>query len=144
MSTLQLISHIHQLQSLITTVYMGLSELISVAALLWCLNQLARLIEFTYNAGKAVGTVYFRFIKPIVDQIDWLEVARTIYACLKVITVTVIATVIYVVDHLRRDIPTAYFWFERNFIDVPAPQTRKLEIIQIIPAKRARAAGFAA
>lgn len=131
MSTLQILSHIHQLQSLITTVTMGLSELISAAALLWCLNQLARLIEFTYNAGKAVGSVYFRFIKPVIDQIDWLEVARTVTACFKVIVVTVITTLIYVVDHLRRDIPTAYYWFERNFIDVPAPAPR-LEIIKLI------------
>ena len=46
------------------------NELITVAALLWSLNFLAGLIEKTWKAGYAVGTVARR--------IDWLAVATTV------------------------------------------------------------------
>ena len=57
MSTLQLLNHLHHLQSTLTAVWMGFSELFTAAAMLWCLNTLARAIRIVYVAGFFVATI---------------------------------------------------------------------------------------
>ena len=45
---------------------------------------------------------------------------RTVFTeCAVVIIAAIVAAVSFTIDHLRRDIPLAYAWVERNFIDVP-------------------------
>ena len=157
MTTFQILSHLPQITALIGTGVAGLTALFSVGVILQMLNVLANIIRFIAWTIQTIVRI-IRWALPIIiaglhqlhealiwlnDYIDWAEVRLVFIESLKVIAIYSIAAVIYAINHLRRDIPTAYFWFERNFIDVPAPRARKLEIIQIIPAKRARAAGFA-
>ena len=58
------------------------SEVFTAGAILWTLNTAGTAIEKTYNAGKAVGSVYYSHIKPVTDQIDWAEVGALVWSCL--------------------------------------------------------------
>jgi hypothetical protein len=130
MSTLQLLNHLHHLQSTITAVWMGFSELFTAAAMLWILNSVAKAIRIVYTAGYYTGYVCKRYLIPallwtadhislVISKIDWVEVRTIFTECAVVIISAVVAAVSFLIDHLRRDIPLAYGWVERNFIDVP-------------------------
>lgn len=72
---------LHLLQHLITTaakLYAIGGEIITATAILWALNLLANLIRKVYQAGRAVGYVYYRFIKPALAMINWREVGVTV------------------------------------------------------------------
>ena len=53
------------------------------------------------------------------DHIDWVEVRTVFLSNAAVILSATVAAVSFTFDHLRRDIPMAYAWVERNWIDVP-------------------------
>ena len=62
MTTLSMLSHLHQLQAFLTAAWAGLSELFTIATALWIFNQTVRAIRFvgdainwTWNAGQATG-----------------------------------------------------------------------------------------
>ena len=90
--------------SAITTLTTGIelvTELLSAAVLLMALDWLGTAIRFTYRAGYAVGTVWFRWGLPALlttadgiswlnSQIDWRFVAATAWDCLKVVAVLAI------------------------------------------------------
>jgi hypothetical protein len=70
--------------------------LIEAASLLWLLNQLASAIRWTYQAGHVAGTVYWRWLHPLVvatwagiswtwSQIDWRLVGAVVLDALKVL-----------------------------------------------------------
>jgi len=46
-------------------------ELLSITAILFCLNSLATLIKLTYQAGKAIGRFYFRWLH---SHCQWLAI----------------------------------------------------------------------
>jgi len=72
---------LHLAQSLITgaaKLYAIGGEIFTVTALLWALNLLGNITRKVYQAGRAVGYVYFHYIKPTLAQIDWRHVATTI------------------------------------------------------------------
>ena len=54
-------------------------EVFTAGAILWTLNAAGTAIEKTYNAGQAVGRVYFNQVKPVLDLIDWAEVRATLW-----------------------------------------------------------------
>jgi hypothetical protein len=79
MTTLHLI---HALESLIATgvrLYALGSELISVAAILWCLNFIANAVERTYRAGQAIGHFYYSRLRPLFASIDWALVRHVVW-----------------------------------------------------------------
>lgn len=78
MSTLHLL---HLVQSIITgaaKLYAIGGEIFTATAILWALNLLASLIRKVYQSGRAVGYIFFRYIKPALARIDWRHVATTI------------------------------------------------------------------
>ena len=150
MSTLTLLNHLHHLQSTITAVWMGFSELFTAAAMLWILNSVAKAIRIVYIAGYYTGYVCKRFIIPallwtadhislVLSKIDWVEVAATVLDCSKVIISATVAGVSFLIDHLRRGIPLAYAWVERNFIDVPP--SANVTTLQLTPVRTVRRHG---
>ena len=89
MTTLTLLNNLHHLQSTLTAVWMGFSELFTAAAMLWCLNALARAIRIVYVAGLWTGHITKRYIIPallwcadhislVLSKIDWLKCARSL------------------------------------------------------------------
>ena len=147
MTTLTLLNNLHHLQSTITAVWMGFSELFTAAAMLWCLNALARAIRIVYIAGLYTGYVSKRYIIPallwtadhislLISKIDWAEVRIIVTECSKVILAAVVAAVSFSIDHLRRDIPLAYNWVERNFIDVPDANVTELQLKPVRTIRR--------
>jgi hypothetical protein len=80
-------------------------ELVTAASLLWCLNQLATLIERTYHAGVVTGRFYWRHLHPallaaadgiswIHAQIDWAEVRAIVIAGSRLCLAAVITTAV--------------------------------------------------
>ena len=149
MTTLTILNNLHHLQSTITAVWMGFSELFTAAAMLWCLNALARAIRIVYVAGLWTGYICKRYIIPallwtadhislLISKIDWAEVRIIFTECAKVILAATVAAVSFLIDHLRRDIPLAYAWVERNFIDVPDANVTTL---QLTPSRTVRRHG---
>jgi hypothetical protein len=72
---------LHLLESLISTatkIYAIGGEIITATAILWTLNLLANVVKKIYQAGRAVGYIYYRFIKPVLAMINWREVGVTI------------------------------------------------------------------
>lgn len=156
MSTLQLLSHIQHLQATLATVWMGLSELFTVATMLWILNATARAIRIVYAAGLWTGHICKRYIVPAIlwtadhisaalSHVDWVEVRTVFVSCAKVIIAAVLAATAFVIYHLRRDIPTAYAWVERNFIDLPLADLNVQSIVHVpaVQQARPRPVGFA-
>lgn len=150
MSTLHLLSHIQHLQATLSTVWMGLSELFTVATMLWILNATARAIRIVYAAGLWTGHICKRYVVPAIlwtadhisaalSHVDWVEVRTVFVSCAKVIIAAVLAVTAFVIYHLRRDIPTAYAWVERNFIDLPPARVATVTTIHTV---RPRAVGF--
>lgn len=133
MTNFQLLSHLPQLLGWSAAGLGALTALISASFLLSALNTLANIIRFV----AWVVVTAWRFLvwaTPHVirglqwlhetliwlnDHIDWTEVRITFCQCVAVIISFVSAAVTFTVDHLRRDIPTTYYAFERRFIDVP-------------------------
>lgn len=145
--SLTLLNNLHHLQSTLTAVWMGFSELFTAAAMLWCLNALARAIRIVYVAGLWTGHITKRYIIPallwvadhislVLSKIDWAEVRIIFTECTKVIIAAIVAAVSFTIDHLRRDIPTAYLWVERNFIDVPDANVTKLQLQPVRTIRR--------
>ena len=150
MSTLQLLNHLHHLQTTITAVWMGFSELFTAAAMLWILNSVAKAIRIVYIAGLFTGFICKRYLIPallwtadhislVISKIDWAEVFTTFTRCAAVIISAVVAGVSFLIDHLRRGIPLAYAWVERNFIDVPV--SANVTTLQLTPVRTVRRHG---
>lgn len=78
MATLHLLHLLENLISTATKIYAIGGEIITATAILWVLNLLANLVRKVYQAGRAVGYVYYRFIKPVLAMINWKEVAVTV------------------------------------------------------------------
>ena len=88
---------------LVSAAWAAAGELITAGALLWALNTLATAIRFTYSAGRWCGRLWFSYGLPALllaadgiswlnAQIDWIEVARTVLDCLKVIAALAITS----------------------------------------------------
>ena len=72
---------LHLLEHLISTaakLYAIGGEIITATAILWALNTLANLVRKVYQAGHALGYIFFRYIKPTLAMIDWREVTITV------------------------------------------------------------------
>jgi len=72
---------LHLAQSIITgaaKLYAIGGEIFTATAILWTLNMLASLIRRVYQAGHAVGYIFYRYIRPTLARIDWRDVAITI------------------------------------------------------------------
>ena len=143
MQTLHLLALLEQLSTALATAWAFASELITAAALLWCLNTLASLIRLTYESGLWVGHFTKRYLIPLLlkaadgisylnAQIDWDHVRNT----LRMVITTAVAAVITLFTVI---IPAAYLWIERNFIDVPVASERPAPCKSTQPAAR----GFA-
>lgn len=66
MTTLHLLSHVDSFITAAMRLYAIGGELFSVTAILFCLNFMANLVRFTYNAGYQVGKFYRRHLhKPL-------------------------------------------------------------------------------
>lgn len=101
-SLFHLAAGIDALLAAITTAWAALGEIVTAGALLLALDRLAAAIRFTYRAGRAVGTVWFRYVVPaalvladgiswINAQIDWAEVRDIAIHGLKVVIAAVVA-----------------------------------------------------
>jgi len=72
---------LHLAQSIITgaaKLYAIGGEIFTATAILWALNLLASLIRKVYQSGRAVGYIFYRYIRPTLARINWREVAITI------------------------------------------------------------------
>ena len=78
MATLHLLHLLENLISTATKIYAIGGEIITATAILWVLNLLANIVKKIYQAGRAVGYVYYRFIKPVLAMINWQEVGVTV------------------------------------------------------------------
>jgi hypothetical protein len=78
MATLHLLHVLENLISTATKIYAIGGEIITATAILWVLNLLANLIKKVYQAGRTVGYIYYRFIKPVLAMINWQEVGITV------------------------------------------------------------------
>jgi hypothetical protein len=78
MATLHALHLLENLISTATKIYAIGGEIITATAILWVLNLLANLIKRVYQAGHAVGYVYYRFLKPVLAMINWREVGVTV------------------------------------------------------------------
>ena len=83
---------LHVLENLISTatkIYAIGGEIITATAILWVLNLLANIVRKIYQAGRAVGYVYYCFIKPVLAMINWQEVGVTVgHGLLATVTLT--------------------------------------------------------
>ncbi len=67
MGTITFMHYFEQFIAFAARAYAIGGELISITAILFCLNFLASLVERTYNAGAAVGKFYFAYLhKPLI------------------------------------------------------------------------------
>jgi hypothetical protein len=82
MATLHLLHLLENLISTATKIYAIGGEIITATAILWVLNLMANLVKKIYQAGHAVGYIYYRFIKPVLAMINWREVGVTVGHCL--------------------------------------------------------------
>ena len=78
MATLHALHVLENLISTATKIYAIGGEIFTATAILWALNLLANLVRKVYQAGRAVGHIYYRFIKPVFAMINWREVAVTV------------------------------------------------------------------
>ena len=78
MATLHALHLLENLISTATKIYAIGGEIFTVTAILWALNLLASLVRKVYQAGHAVGYIYYRFIKPVLAMINWREVGVTV------------------------------------------------------------------
>ena len=78
MATLHALHVLENLISTATKLYAIGGEIFTATAILWLLNLLANLVRKVYQAGHAVGYIYYRFIKPTLAMINWREVAVTV------------------------------------------------------------------
>jgi len=72
---------LHLAQSIITgaaKLYAIGGEIFTATAILWALNLFASLIRKVYQSGRAVGYIFFRYIRPTFARINWRDVAITI------------------------------------------------------------------
>jgi len=72
---------LHIAQNLITgaaKLYAIGGEIFTATAILWALNLFASLIRKVYQSGRAVGYIFYRYIRPTLARIDWRQVAITI------------------------------------------------------------------
>ena len=72
---------LHLAQNLITgaaKLYAIGGEIFTATAILWALNLLASLIRKVYQSGRAVGYIFYHYIRPTLACIDWRHVATTI------------------------------------------------------------------
>ena len=78
MATLHALHLLENLISTATKIYAIGGEIITATAILWTLNLLANIVRKVYQAGRAVGYIYYRFIKPVLAMINWQEVGVTV------------------------------------------------------------------
>ena len=78
MATLHALHVLENLISTATKLYAIGGEIFTATAILWLLNLLANLVRKVYQAGHALGYIFFRYIKPTLAMIDWREVAVTV------------------------------------------------------------------
>ena len=78
MATLHALHVLENLISPATKLYAIGGEIFTATAILWLLNLLANLVRKVYQAGRAVGYIYYRFIKPVLAMINWREVGVTV------------------------------------------------------------------
>ena len=78
MATLHALHALENLISIATKLYAIGGEIFTVTAILWLLNLLANVVRKVYQAGRAVGYIYYRFIKPVLAMINWREVGVTV------------------------------------------------------------------
>jgi hypothetical protein len=96
-----LAASVDALLAAITTAWAALGEIITAGALLLVLDRIAAAIRTVYAAGRAVGTIWFRYAVPailaiadgiswLLAQIDWAEVRATVAAGARVLIAAVI------------------------------------------------------
>jgi hypothetical protein len=78
MATLHALHLLENLISTATKIYAIGGEIFTATAILWALNLLASVVKKIYQAGHAVGYIYYRFIKPVLAMINWQEVGVTV------------------------------------------------------------------
>jgi DNA-binding transcriptional regulator LsrR (DeoR family) len=78
MATLHALHLLENLISTATKVYTIGGEIFTATAILWALNLLASIVRKVYQTGRAVGYIYYRFIKPVLAMINWREVGVTV------------------------------------------------------------------
>ena len=78
MNYLTLIHHLQSVASVASKAYALGSEIISITAILWCLNMFASMIEKTYTAGYAVGKFYRQHCHQYVKLIVVHAIALTV------------------------------------------------------------------
>ncbi len=76
--------HLSTLIEVAASFWASFTGLFEAAVLLAALNYLAILIrkiyqftQFVYRLGQTIGHVYFSYIKPQLDRIDWVHVRKT-------------------------------------------------------------------
>ena len=78
MATLHALHVLENLISTATKLYAIGGEIFTATAIFWVLNLLANLVRKVYQTGRAVGYIYYRFIKPVLAMINWREVGVTV------------------------------------------------------------------
>ena len=88
MTTLQLIPHLAPVVRTASTITAVGGEVLTAGALLAALNVSATAIEKTYAAGRFTRRVVDKTLIPAADaiswaasKVDWVEAARTVWAC---------------------------------------------------------------
>jgi len=125
--SIQLLSHIDSILTAALRIYAMGGEIFSIATILVALNFLATMIQRTYQAGHAVGTVYWRYLhKPL----RWL----LIHLVALVIMLSQLAWegAIYVYQH-RQEIMSwcaiQYQLVKQFFATVYQPQLQSLRVL---------------
>ena len=105
--------HLSSLIELATAVWASFTGLFEAAVLLAALNYLAILIrrifqfgQFIYNLGQTTGHLYFSYIQPQLDRIDWVHVRKTALAD-SVRTISAAIAAYQVAAHITRSTITA-------------------------------------
>ena len=104
---------------------------VEAASLLWLLNQLANLIRLAYQAGRAVGTVYWCWLHPLViaawagirwtwSQIDWRFVGAVVLDGLKVLTAFAITAARAAQPALIKASECLGHWYSRLLVEPAA------------------------
>jgi len=125
--SIQLLSHLDSIITAALRIYAMGGEIFSITALLVALNFLATMIQRTYQAGHAVGTVYWRYLhKPL----RWL----LIHLVALVIMLSQLAWegAVYVYQH-RQEIMSwcaiQYQLVKQSFATVYQPQLQSLRVL---------------
>ncbi len=135
--------HLSTLIEVAASFWASFTGLFEAAVLLAALNYLAILIrkiyqftQFVYRLGQTIGHVYFSYIKPQLDRIDWVHVRKT--ALIDSVRTIAAAVAIYEIaaEHTSISIEAAkaahQWWIGRiEYQSIPAsrPITVNLPII---------------